>query len=297
MRWNRSVVAWALAAAAWQPEALRALDPAPGAGHDPAAAARAVFAARCAGCHGPDLPRPRGRFGYVLDLRRVAGNPEMVIPFKPDESELWLLVHHNEMPPPDTPSGPLTAPQKEAIRAWIAAGAPAESVSPQESTPGPAAPPNGGDADRPPPPPPGWRALLWLGKFHLLLVHFPIALLAAAAAGDLWSLWRGGRTPLPAVRFCLCLGAAAALPTVALGFLHAFGGSGAGLPRLLSLHRWLGAGAGLVAVAAAALSEWDARRGVRSRCARVAIPVAALLVALTAHLGGILTHGEDFFDG
>src|SRR5690242_13521214 len=30
-----------------------------------------VFAAKCAGCHGPNLPKPKGRFGYVLDLRRV----------------------------------------------------------------------------------------------------------------------------------------------------------------------------------------------------------------------------------
>jgi uncharacterized membrane protein len=139
--------------------------------------------------------------------------------------------------------------------------------------------------------------LFLLGKFHQPLVHFPIALLAAAAAGELWSLRQGGPAPLPAVRFCLCLGAAAALPTVALGFLHALGGGGAGSPRPLGLHRWLGAGAGLVAVAAAALSEWDARRGMRSWCARAAIAAAALLVALAGHFGGILAHGTDFYDG
>jgi uncharacterized membrane protein len=274
---------------------LRADDPAAAVVPDPAAAARAVFAARCAGCHGPDLPRPRGRFGYVLDLRRVAGNPEMVIPFKPDESEFWLLVRHDEMPPPDAPSGSLTAQEKEVIRAWIAAGAPAESAASQESTQGPTAAPTGTDEERPPPPPPGWRVLLWLGKFHLLLLHFPIALLAAAAAGELWSLWRGDRAPLPAARYCLCLGAAAAVPTMALGFLHALGGNGAGSSRLLGLHRWLGTTAALAAVAAAALSEWDARGGARTRLTRLVIAVAALLVSLTAHFGGILAHGEDFF--
>jgi mono/diheme cytochrome c family protein len=86
--------------------------------------ARGVFKAKCAGCHGPDLPRPKGRFGYVLDLRRVAANPEIVIPGRPAESELWALVEHDEMPPPDSPHGPLSPAQKEAIRAWIAAGAP-----------------------------------------------------------------------------------------------------------------------------------------------------------------------------
>src|SRR4051812_15387288 len=64
---------------------------------------RGVFAAKCAVCHGPDVARPRGRFGYVLDLHRVAANPEMVVPRRPDESELWALVEHDEMPPPGSP--------------------------------------------------------------------------------------------------------------------------------------------------------------------------------------------------
>src|SRR5436853_2176291 len=90
---------------------------------DLAADVRTVFAAKCAGCHGPDLAKPKGRFGYVLDLARVAGNREMVVPGAPDESELWELVHRGEMPPDDSPAGPLTADQKETVRAWIAAGA------------------------------------------------------------------------------------------------------------------------------------------------------------------------------
>jgi mono/diheme cytochrome c family protein len=86
--------------------------------------ARGVFQAKCAGCHGPDLPKPKANFGYVLDLRRLAADREKVIPGRPAESELWALVEHDEMPPPDSPHGALTAVQKEAIRSWIASGAP-----------------------------------------------------------------------------------------------------------------------------------------------------------------------------
>ncbi len=86
-------------------------------------AVRGIFQAKCAGCHGPDLPRPWGRFGYVLDLKRLAADPEMVIPGRPTESELWALVEHDEMPPPDAPRGPLTPSEKEAVRAWIEIGA------------------------------------------------------------------------------------------------------------------------------------------------------------------------------
>src|SRR4029077_7923158 len=79
-----------------------------------------VFSAKCTGCHGPNLAKPKGRFGYVLNLARVASNREMVVPSSPDESELWELVHRGEMPPADAPTGALTAAQKEVIRAWIA---------------------------------------------------------------------------------------------------------------------------------------------------------------------------------
>ena len=27
----------------------------------------AIFEAKCVDCHGPDMPRPKGKFGYVLD--------------------------------------------------------------------------------------------------------------------------------------------------------------------------------------------------------------------------------------
>src|SRR5262249_23054198 len=122
---------------------------------------RAVFAAKCAACHGPDLPRPKGRFGYVLDLRRIAENPEMVIPSRPDESELWSLVKHDEMPPPDSPRGPLSPAEKETIREWIAAGAP--DVIAADSAPGVAQTesPDVGSLR---------RFTGWVGKFHLLLL-------------------------------------------------------------------------------------------------------------------------------
>jgi hypothetical protein len=83
-----------------------------------------IFATKCAGCHGSDLKRSEGRFGYVLDLARLASNPELVIPGRPAESELWALIQHDEMPPPDSPYGTLTPGQKTVIRDWITEGAP-----------------------------------------------------------------------------------------------------------------------------------------------------------------------------
>jgi mono/diheme cytochrome c family protein len=83
-----------------------------------------LFAEKCAGCHNSALGKPEGRFGYVLDLQKVAANPELVIPSKPLQSELYLLIQEGEMPPKDSPFGKLTSAQKELVRSWIGAGAP-----------------------------------------------------------------------------------------------------------------------------------------------------------------------------
>jgi mono/diheme cytochrome c family protein len=255
-----------------------------------AAQVRAVFSARCAGCHGADVDRPRGGFNYVLDLARVRGNAQMVIPSSPEQSELWMLVRNGEMPPPDAPA--LTASQKEVIHAWIAAGAPVEdSPAVQEKTPNQ---PGNEVAEGPPSRSAVERAIFQLGKFHLLFLHFPIALLLAAGLAELWATWTGARIPLPAVRYCIGLGAIAAVPTVALGWLYALHGH-AGALGLLALHRWVGTAGGAWAVATAVGSEWDARRGVRSWVVRMLLLLGVLLIAVAAHLGGLLTHGKDFW--
>jgi uncharacterized membrane protein/mono/diheme cytochrome c family protein len=252
---------------------------------DSAAEVRTVFAARCAACHGPDLAKPKGRFGYVLDLARVAGDREKIIRGAPEESELWELVRRGEMPPEDSPTGPLTADQKETVRAWIAAGASvpasdnAVTVSPPDTTPS-------GTPDL-------TRTLRRLGRLHVVLVHFPIALLIAAAAGEVWSILRGRLTPAPAVHFCVVLGAAGAVVASALGWLDAWAGAGVG-QSTLELHRWLGTAAAGWALITAGLSARDEWRCVRSSQFRFALFFGAALVGAAGHFGGILVHGDIF---
>jgi hypothetical protein len=276
---------------------IRAADDAPGGRRDLASEVRDVFAAKCAGCHGAVLARPKGRFGYVLDLARVAGNPEMVVPFHPAESELWELVRRDEMPPADAPTGALIAQHKEVIRSWIASGAPAVPDQPPPGTPPSITRSPEGAESEPMPIPSGKRILRWLGRFHILTVHFPIALLLAASIGEMWSTWRGARSPSPAVRFCVLLGAAGGVWAVVLGWLHAdFGGYGAGSGRVLGLHRWAGTAAGLWALATALFSERDAHRHRRSLLFRITLWSGTLLTGAAGHLGGTLVHGDDFFN-
>ena len=251
------------------------------------AAVRGVFADKCSGCHGPDLVRPRGRFGYVLDLHRIAENPEMVVPSSPDESELWQLVKHGEMPPPDAPRGPLSEAQKNIIRTWIADGAqdipaaataqsPRVNVAIRIDSAGEALPAVVHEMPLQDAVPVRSsvipRELLWFGRFHLLAIHFPIALMIAAFIGEAWSVWRRSRVHLQSVNFCVRLAAIAAIPTVTFGWLYAAAGNGAESLQLLTVHRWLGSTTGACIVAAAICCELDQRRGERSRASKPCWP-------------------------
>ena len=263
---------------------------------------RAVFSAKCAVCHGPNVAKPKGRFGYVTDLARVASNPEMVVRSSPEESELWELVRRDEMPPADSPAGPLSAAEKETIRAWIATGAPAgaggnprEERTVSSSTPQAAA----AVAASPISPilPTEDNLLRRLGPLHVVVIHFPIALLIAAGLAELGAAWRGSRVPSPTVRFCVQFGTVSAVAAAALGWMHAANGFGSTMPLTLSLHRWLGTAAALWAIGTTALAELEQRRRIRSQWFRVWLMAGALLIAVCGHFGGILVHGPDFLSG
>ncbi len=257
---------------------------------DLATEVKAVFQAKCAECHGPQVRKPKGKFGYVLDLKKLAADPEKVVPYKPEESQLWQLVHDEEMPAEGAKAGPLTKEQKDIIHAWIEAGAPSTPI--EQGTPSPdkkAAESASAPATR--------RHLLdWLGKFHVMVIHFPIALLLAAAAGEVWSAWRRIRQPAPAVRFCVLLGAISAIVAAVLGWLHAASGYGLDSPLILAWHRCFGTATAVGSVILAVLSEIDSRRGTRSWWFRLLLLLVALLVAVAGYFGGLLVHGGDYFN-
>jgi mono/diheme cytochrome c family protein len=247
---------------------------------------QAIFAAKCSECHGAELDRPKG--GVSLhDLGKLAINSDLVVPGRPQKSALWEVIKNEEMPPSYARAGLLSKEEKEAIRSWI------ESLPPGAQTP---ASPN---TISPAVAPARQQQSIfgWLGRFHILVIHFPIALLAAAALGESMAAARRTSIPQPAVRFCVLLGAAGAVAAVALGWLHVdIGGQGSAASGVLGLHRWLGTLAGWCAVTMALVSERDNRRGQRSLLFRVLLVSGTLLVVATAHFGGVMVHGAHFLD-
>ena len=253
---------------------------------------REIFAAKCLECHAASLRQPKGKFGYVLDLPRVAGNPKLVVPGNADHSKLWKLVHDGDMPPDDARKGPLSDAEAETIRAWIVGGAPPPGQMQAAAAPA-SAPAAVARVERPRRASFLGRVVRLSGKLHVLVVHFPIALLAVAALGETLVIWGRGNRDL--VRFCLALGAAGAAVAAALGWVLAATGGFAGGDPTLTVHRWLGTSAAAVALFAFIASERAARRTGRRLPLRAALFTSAILVGISGHFGGMLVYGTDYF--
>jgi uncharacterized membrane protein/mono/diheme cytochrome c family protein len=252
-----------------------------------AAAALDVLTARCASCHSPDAedPKARRRFDFAADLAHTAA--EYVVPREPGLSELWLEIDGRTMPPPDSPTGPVTADERAAVLAWIQAGAPTaiargiESVAALSSPQASASPRSGP------------RGLAAIGRLHPATVHFPIAFVLGAAFLELLAIARRSRggTSSTSVLVLLRMAAATAPIVALLGWWNALEASAS---DLLDRHRWTGVAVAVSAVVAWALAE-RARDPARSRTAlRITLFVAAILTALAGHWGGELVFGSGY---
>jgi uncharacterized membrane protein len=129
------------------------------------------------------------------------------------------------------------------------------------------------------------------GRLHVLLVHFPVALLLVAAALSFWPWRREGQQA--AAGWCLALGLLGALAAASTGWvLGTLEPPGGAADQIMKWHR----AAGLLATGAALLA-WLATRVRaldRPLLRRGSLLLAAALVGLTGHLGGSMTYGKDW---
>jgi mono/diheme cytochrome c family protein len=86
-----------------------------------AEAAKAVLAKHCYQCHGQD-GAAEGNFNSVLQRDRLVAGSRYINPGNADQSRLLKRIVNKEMPPPG--EEPLPPEAIEALRNWIAAGAP-----------------------------------------------------------------------------------------------------------------------------------------------------------------------------
>jgi len=132
-----------------------------------------------------------------------------------------------------------------------------------------------------------------IGRLHPLIIHFPIALLiiSALAESGAWLTrdWRWRVVAFANVRVAAVFAIAAAFAGWRLAV--APGDSSA----VVEWHRWLGVCAAAATMAAAlATANHDGRAASAGWVYRTALISAAVLVIVTAHLGGVLVWGADF---
>lgn len=182
-------------------------------------------------------------------------------------------------------------------RLWVAD--PAKYAPNLTLVAGGGAPESGLEARSPLPPKPPTLAER-IGRWHVAALHFPIALLGAAALVEVMRP-RGSLGGLGAVRVMLGLGAAGSVVAAGLGLLleESVEGRYAALPaeaELLDWHKWAGIASAALAVAADLLVERRARLPERTPgwLSTGAVILAATAVGLAGHFGGQMVWGRDF---
>jgi uncharacterized membrane protein len=133
-----------------------------------------------------------------------------------------------------------------------------------------------------------------IGRLHPLLVHFPIALILLAAAAELFSSLIDAKQWHVVAMASLRVGAIGAVGAAGAGWLMALM-PGVDPTATLAWHRWLGTTTAVVAVTAALITAVGERSTTTRWIDWIALLAAAVCVAVTGHLGGMLVWGADFF--
>jgi len=133
-----------------------------------------------------------------------------------------------------------------------------------------------------------WLALL--GRTHVIMIHFPIALLLMAALGEV-----GGRIRGRSVGWTtgtLMCGALGAVFSMGLGWMLVWF-SRYETSTTLTLHQYLGTATAFLAILSSGV-YWKFGRKRPQWWTTVPIVLTAAMVGLTGHLGGTLVHGSLF---
>ncbi|RED95251.1 DUF2231 domain-containing protein [Marinoscillum furvescens] len=133
---------------------------------------------------------------------------------------------------------------------------------------------------------------LFIGRFHPLVVHLPIGFLLLAAIMEVLARVRPNRYGKldTAIALSLLFGAIGAVLSAVVGYLLAQGGSYD--EQTLGWHKWMGIGLGVLAFVA-----WAVKLGAlgsASRYSHLLVMLLVVMVSITGHLGGNLTHGSDY---
>ncbi|MCL6267091.1 DUF2231 domain-containing protein [Flagellimonas myxillae] len=129
-----------------------------------------------------------------------------------------------------------------------------------------------------------------LGNLHPLFVHLPIGILLMAFLMELYYRKKPEPKDNGIVLFTLGIGAISSLLSIITGWF--LGDNGGYDEQLLDQHRWIA-----VAFSVGSIALFFLKKSSANQAQKFYLPsfvVVLVLLTLTGHYGGSLTHGEDF---
>jgi len=136
--------------------------------------------------------------------------------------------------------------------------------------------------------------VVFLGRFHPLVVHLPISFILLALLIEVTSRFKRFADLKPASSFVLLLGFLSSVVAVFAGLLLSLGGDYGG--STLFWHQWLGIGV----MVTAGLAYFYKRKslGVTEKQPRLIyssiLTTSCIILVFASHYGGSLTHGSDY---
>lgn len=127
-----------------------------------------------------------------------------------------------------------------------------------------------------------------IGRFHPILVHLPIGILLMGCLFQLLSRYpkfSGIKTAIPLIYL---FGFFGAVFSCVSGYLLSQSGDYDG--GLVGIHQWLGIGTALFSL----FSYFMVQKAIREVILNIAAAGLLLLITVTGHYGGSLTHGSDY---
>jgi len=130
---------------------------------------------------------------------------------------------------------------------------------------------------------------LWqlFGRFHPLMVHFPIGLLCIALLMEVMSVRKKTDTMREGIRLLVWIGTITAFLSVVFGWMLADHQDAEG--RQVDIHRWAGVLTFILSSLSLYLLSTD-----RIRLFRAALTATVVGVIVAGHYGAMLTHGDEY---
>jgi len=129
-----------------------------------------------------------------------------------------------------------------------------------------------------------------LENFHPLFVHLPIGIILLAFALEMYTRFRPNSSADDLILFVLGSAAITALASLGTGWL--LGETGGFDEDLLFLHRWMA-----VAFTVTTILLFFLKRSKSTGLKKLYLPtfvIVLILISVTGHFGGSMTHGEDY---